>query len=272
MKIDLSKATFIIPIRLESDDRIRNVITSTCFILENFDTNVIIKEVDSESVFNQQALPQIKEYLGDISKIKHIFEKSDSLEFHRQRVLNEMIMEVSTEIVVNYDCDALLPIHSYQDAYNLILSGDCDIVYPYGQGVYQKQVQATDDLVSEFLSNDFDFSILDAKSNDHTSDYGWVQFFNRQVYIDGGLENENFVAYAPEDKERFYRFNTLGYNICRIEDFVYHLEHKRGPNSWFTNPYQSNNQSVWQQIQEMDKNQLLEYYSKQDYLKKYVSV
>ena len=123
MKIDISKATFIIPIRLESDDRIRNVITSTCFLLENFDTNLIIKEVDSESIFEQQALPQIKEYLGDVSRIKHIFEKSDSLEFHRQKVLNEMIMDTSTEIVVNYDCDVVLPIHSYQDAYNLILNG-----------------------------------------------------------------------------------------------------------------------------------------------------
>ena len=136
MKIDISKATFIIPIRLESDDRIRNVITSTCFLLENFDTNLIIKEVDSESIFEQQALPQIKEYLGDVSRIKHIFEKSDSLEFHRQKVLNEMIMDTSTEIVVNYDCDVVLPIHSYQDAYNMLINGECDIVYPYGQGKY----------------------------------------------------------------------------------------------------------------------------------------
>jgi len=272
MKIDLSDATFIIPIRLESDDRIRNVITSTCFILENFDTNLIIKEVDVESVFELQALPQIKEYLGDVSKIKHIFEKSDAPEFHRQRVLNEMIMEAKTEIVVNYDCDVLLPLESYHEAYLSVLHHTHDVIYPYAQGEYQKQVQATDELVSEFLSNDFDFSILDKQSNIHTSDVGWVQFFNRQVYIDGGMENENFVAYAPEDKERFYRFSTLGYNIGRINDYVYHLEHKRGPNSWFTNPHRPRNQEVWQEIQTMNKEQLLEYYSEQEYLKKYVSV
>jgi hypothetical protein len=51
MKIDLKEATFIIPIRIESSDRLRNVITTTAFLLENFDTNIIIKEVDSESVF-----------------------------------------------------------------------------------------------------------------------------------------------------------------------------------------------------------------------------
>ena len=45
MRIDLTEATFIIPIRIESSDRLRNVITTTAFLLENFDTNITIKEV-----------------------------------------------------------------------------------------------------------------------------------------------------------------------------------------------------------------------------------
>ena len=41
MKIDLSQATFIIPIRIESPDRLRNVVTTTAFLMENFNTNII---------------------------------------------------------------------------------------------------------------------------------------------------------------------------------------------------------------------------------------
>ena len=216
MKIDLTEATFIVPIRIESADRLRNVITSLCFLLEKFDTNVIVKEVDSKSVFLESALPQISEFLEYEPNIYHIFEQSDSPTFHRQKILNEMIAASKTKIVVNYDCDVLLPIDSYVSAYESIMSGQHDIVYPYGQGMYQKQVDSNDALVSVFLSNEFDFTILDKKSKIHTSDYGWAQFFNHQVYIDGGMENENFVAYAPEDKERFYRFQTLGYNICLL--------------------------------------------------------
>ena len=85
------------------------------------------------------------------------------------------------------------------------------------------------------------------------------------------MENENFIAYAPEDKERFYRFTTLGYNVGRINDYVYHLEHSRGQNSWFTNPHMNNNNSIWDQIQRMNKDELKSYYSSQDYLKKYNS-
>lgn len=268
MRIDLSKATFIIPIRIESSDRLRNVITTTAFLLENFDTNIIIKEVDSESVFEKEALPILKNILDVDVNVNHIFEKSDAPLFHRQKVLNEMIMEADTEIVINYDCDVILPIESYQQAYESILDGTYHVVYPYGQGTYQYQVPASDEVVSHFLETG-DFGYLKSKSKNHTSDFGWVQFFNRQVYIDGGMENENFKAYAPEDKERFYRFNILGYNIGRIDDSIYHLEHARGENSWFSNPHMSSNMGEWEKIQSMNKKTLVEYYSTQQYLTNY---
>ena len=268
MKIDLSEATFIIPIRIESSDRLRNVITTTAFLLENFDTNIIIKEVDSESVFQRDALPVLNDILDVDVNVHHVFEKSNEPLFHRQRVLNEMIIEAETEIVVNYDCDVLLPLDSYHEAYQSILHHTHDVIYPYGQGMYQYQVRATDEVVSDFLQTR-NYEILNRYSNLHTSDFGWAQFFNRQVYIDGGMENENFKAYAPEDKERFYRFTTLDYNVGRINDYVYHLEHARGENSWFNNPHMTSNMQEWEKIQSMSKEQLLEYYSGQDYLKKY---
>jgi hypothetical protein len=268
MKIDLKEATFIIPIRIESSDRLRNVITTTAFLLENFDTNIIIKEVDSESVFQRDALPILKDILDVDININHIFEKSNDSSFHRQKVLNEMLVESKTKVVINYDCDVLLPLDSYHEAYSSILYNTHDVIYPYGEGSYQKQVKATDEVVSEFLQTG-DFDILDKKSDKYLSDFGWVQFFNRQVYIEGGMENENFVAYAPEDKERFYRFKTLGYNIGRITDYVYHLEHKRGHNSWFNNPHMQQNNSIWEEIKTMNCDQLKEYYFKQNYLKKY---
>jgi len=271
MRIDLSEATFIIPIRIESQDRLRNVITTTAFLLETFDTNIIIKEVDYESIFIRDVIPVLKDFYDIDTHISHIFEKSDEPLFHRQRVLNEMLVETKTEIVVNYDCDVLLPLDSYHEAYQSILHHTHDVIYPYGQGMYQRQVEATDEIVSHFLQTG-DFNYLDEHSKLHTSDFGWVQFFNRKVYIEGGMENENFKAYAPEDKERFYRFTALDYNVGRIQDFVYHLEHSRGQNSWFTNPHMQSNIGEWEKIQKMNKEQLLEYYSNQDYLKKYVSI
>jgi hypothetical protein len=266
--IDLSNATFIIPIRIESEDRLRNVVTTTAFLLENFKTNIIIKEEDKVSRFNREAVPILNSILSVPLTVNHIFEYSEEPLFHRQRVLNEMIAVADTEIVVNYDCDAILPIESIKLAYDSIMDGTHDVVYPYGWGNYQYQVKPSDDVVSDFLEN-YDYAILKSNSTIYDAQSGWVQFFKRSVYIEGGMENENFRAYAPEDKERLYRFEKLGYNVGRIFDFIYHLEHARGQNSWFTNPHMEHNNNVWEGIQKMSKQQLVEYYSTQKYLKKY---
>ena len=274
--VNLSNATFIIPLRIESADRMRNIITLLCFLLGNFDTNVIVKEVDSEPVFEENVLPQIKEFIGNDINLVHIFEKSDDPVFYRMHILNEMFVMSKTDVVINYDCDVLMPVETYVNAYESILNGTCDVVYPYGNGNFQKQVHVTDEIVSDFLNNDFDLSILDKSSQVSTSDFGWVQFFNRSVYIEGGMENENFRGSSPEDKERFFRFTTLGYKIGRIDNWIYHLEHSRGANSWPEsirgNPYMSQNFEVWNHLQTLNKHKLKEYYSNQDYLKKYASI
>ena len=183
MKTDLSNATFIIPIRIESDDRLRNVVTSIAFLVENFDTNIIVKEVDEESVFQTEVLPIFEEILQvDLWKnFHHIFERSEEPLFHRQRVLNEMIAECDTDIVVNYDCDVILPIQSYKLAYNGIMDGIYDVVYPYGSGMYQKQVAATDDICSKFLEK-INYEYLDA-----------VSIFIHQILVGHNSSNVEFI-------------------------------------------------------------------------------
>ena len=162
--VDLSNATFIIPLRIESADRMRNIITLLCFLFGNFDTNVIVKEVDIEPVFEENVLPQVKEFVGKDINLTHIFEKSDDSVFYRMHILNEMLMMCKTDIVINYDCDVLMPVQTYVNAYESILNGTYDSVYPYGNGNYQKQVHVTDEIVSDFLNGNFDFSILDKTS------------------------------------------------------------------------------------------------------------
>ena len=82
------------------------------------------------------------------------------------------------------------------------------------------------------------------------------------------MEKENFVAYAPEDVERYHRFNKLGYKVNRISNVIYHLEHSRTPNSWFTNPHMQNNNAEWEKIKSMERDDLREYITNQDYYKK----
>ena len=274
--IDLKNCTFIIPIRIESEDRMRNVVTVLAYLLKTFDSKVILKEVDVESVFEDQVLPQIEDFLGDnIDNLTHVFEKSDDPVFYRMKILNEMIDMANTMVIANYDCDVLFKKETYVESVKMIMDG-FDLVYPYGFGNYQKQVFIDDDGVSDFINEDFDFEVLDKKSRMYDAQYGHVQFVNRKSYILAGMENENFRGSSPEDKERFYRFDKMGYSVGRIDDIVYHLEHSRGSNSWPNsvqgNPYMKQNFDEWEKIQKMTGHQLRSYYSNQEYLKKYANI
>jgi hypothetical protein len=273
MKKDLKDCTFIIPVRIESEDRLRNVITILCYIISNFDTNIIMKEVDEKPVFKDYGLSQVEEYCENISCLNYIFEESDDPIFLREKILNEMLAITKTKVVVNYDCDVVFPLEVYEEAYQRIINNESDVIYPYGEGPYQYKVRANDELVSNFLSNDCDLKIFQDASWVDNAGHGWVQFLNRDVYFEGGMENENFMGSAPDDYERHHRFSTLGYRVHRINNFICHLEHSRGMNSYpqsmTQHPHWDHNWKLWEYLEKCTREELIEYYSKQDYLKKY---
>lgn len=273
-KIDLSDCTFIIPIRIDSGDRTRNITTVLCYLLKTFNTKVILKEVDSKPLVQEYVIEQIKEFLDEdeINNLIYLFEESDSLEFHRMKILNEMLDQVKTDVVVNYDCDVLLKPETCVQAVKLIVEKNYDLVYPYGFGDYQYQIYPNDEMVTDFINGDFDFSILESCSSIFMSQYGHVQFFKTNSYIAGGMENENFISWSPEDKERYFRFLNLGHKVGRLEQaYVYHLEHFRGHNSGFGNPYIQKNNELWEYLQKLNPKQLGKYYQSQQYLRKYKS-
>lgn len=261
-KVDLKDVTFIIPIRIDSKDRLENFHTTFDYLTQNLDTNIIIYESSSNSE------------IGDMlnGKATYIFEKNDSPIFHRTRYLNYMLNMVKTPITVNYDIDVLLPIDSYVTARDRIIKDEMELVYPYCCGNYQHQVNnngrnnVKNGKSLENLENS-DFEGISSPSK-----YGHCQFFNTYAYKKYGWENEYFISYGPEDSERYHRFVKLG---CKVEHLnnriVYHLEHERGKNSSCENPYCSKNEMLYAILQQFTKTQLTNYYNSVEYTSKYVT-
>ena len=91
---------------------------------------------------------------------------------------------------------------------------------------------------------------------------------------------ESIYFFAVDDRKFNFKIGRTkdiikrlqNYNVGRIKDFVYHLEHARSENSWTHNPHMESNHYEWLKLSTMNKEELIKYYSKQDYLKKYVSI
>ena len=277
-RFDLNKTTFIIPLRIETDDRMRNIITTLIYLTRNFNTKIIVKEVDKESVYEREVVPLLEQALEPemLACIHHIFEQSDEFTFHRTKILNDMLWMVDTPVVANYDSDIILPLETYINATNMISKGwvhpDAEgskpvkVIYPYGYGNYQFQCHVGDNEVTNFINSGFNFEYFNGHMRQWDAKYGFCQFFDTEEYKKLGGENENFVAYGYEDDERHFRFNLLS-SVGRIHEYVYHLEHGRTKNSWFNNPYCEDNKNLWETLKVKGKESLTKYYQEIDYIK-----
>ena len=100
--------TFLIPVKLESQDRVRNLRTVITYLVSNYDAKIIVKECDTE--------PRFESLVGTQNfkdRINYSFEKQTQSFFHKTKLLNDMIEMATTEVVANYDTDVVLPIHLY---------------------------------------------------------------------------------------------------------------------------------------------------------------
>jgi hypothetical protein len=260
--INLKEATFIIPIGIESNDREINTFITLSYLCKHLNTNIIIYEFDEES--------KVELILNKIDKgntsINHIFKKKDQNLFHRTKFLNEMLVLVKTPVVINYDVDILLEPFVYRKCVDKIINGQ-DLVYPYFWGDSQKRIYYNG---RDKIKGSLDLSVLNNDDIDTVrSEYGHCQFFDTNSYKKGGMENELFISYAPEDQERGYRFKTLGYNVEWSDDLVYHIEHTRGENSSSANPMMSHNNNLFKMIKSLNIGSLISYYENIEYIKKY---
>ena len=261
--IDLSDCTFIIPVKLDSEDREQNFRFVMKWFYDKFKTNIII----TESSHNDDLALKV-DYPDILTKNNvTLIEKPNERYFRRTHYLNEMLKLSKTPITINYDIDVFMPIHNYWEAKEKILKENFDLVYPFSLGKFQLEVpqQYRDELLQEkenIVKIDTKRLLL------NVSEYGHVQFFKTSSYKKGFGENEEFISFGPEDQERYYRFNTLGYNVCHLDNrYVFHLNHSRGRDSSKHKHYKGN-VDLMDKIKSLKKDELIEYYKKLPYTKK----
>lgn len=259
---NLENTTFIIPLFIESKDRYNNAKTVLSYLNNNFKTNVIIHELIKDSTKLN--------FLSELTNlnIKHLREIITDDCYHRTRQLNEMLNIVKTPVVCNYDIDVLLPVESYILSEYLIKNSIFDVVYPYGFGKYQYQVDKEFDRLKFNKKSDLTL-ISEDFLNKERSEYGHCMFFSTEKYKSIGGENEDFISYGPEDAERYERCIRFGLKLHRIKNFVYHFEHSRTEFSNSQHKNYENNIKLYEMIKSLNEDEYLEYYTNLDYEKKY---
>jgi len=179
--------------------------------------------------------------------------------FHRTKFLNTMAKVANTPIVINYDCDILTPPLQLYLAVEMLRRGEADMVYPY-DGRFARVPRTWVPTIQKY--NDVgmfrDTEFKGCQETDAPS-VGGVVAYRKNKFIGSGGENEKMVSYAPEDVERFYRWNKLGYKVARITGCVYHLDHVITLNSSTQHEDYKANEKELRYVKSLTAEQLREY-------------
>lgn len=253
MTLDLKDVTFTIPFRYDSPERLRNLRTVIAYLNKYFDTNIIICEEANERKFT------------DVGKFEYMFIHTDSPFMHRTKCLNIMAKKATTPFIVNYDTDALLPIRQYIESVFLLRNNTYDMIYPYS-GKFINYISPQLDTIVANCSLD---GVTEESGHViHPNSVGGAIFWNKQKFIEGGMENQNFVSWGWEDTERMPRFARLGMRIHRVSGSLFHMNHPPSMNSANTSTEQyKRNEAEFHKVNGMDANMIRNYMKTWDWLK-----
>lgn len=245
--------TFLIPVRIESEDRYKNAYKSLEYLCHYAPHKIKIIEDSVECVI-PEILSKIDTNNADID---YEFIQSSNELFHKTKLLNKMLRKSDSKVVVNYDIDILLHPLSYQFCYDLITKEEYDLIYPFAKGDYLLNVFSNYQDKFRFDLSKIKPEYCELKICQH----GLCQFINRKQYLRYGGMNENFVSYGPEDWELGYRFSKFNLKINWINAFIIHLDHIRGINSGAFHKMAKKNYDLYEWIQTLNLKELKEYYN-----------
>lgn len=219
--------SFLLLVRLDTIDRLENIISVTKFLGSNFDATISVLEC---SPYNNGILGKLLN-----KSIQYSYQEDPDPILYRTKFLNQMSLAVKTPFVAVWDTDVVVPADQVVKAMELLRTGEADFVYPY-----EKQFLDTSPILRKLYLQEESVEILQQNSKKMKEMYlpnpvGGAFLARTEAYRVAGLENEDFYGWGMEDGERFYRWQNLGYKIKRVPGPLFHLSHGRGINSAFHN-------------------------------------
>lgn len=238
---ELHDVTFIIGVRIDSADRLRNVLAVTNWLSRTYTSRVI---VGSEDVSSLRSL---------LSSEIEILDCGDTINFpfHNTRIYNMLAREVKTPIMVQLDADVIIPPVQMLEAARLIRENEAEVVYPYEFFRHVPKESGLDFLNSEIASD----AEIGIRSFPRPSVGGCVV---RDVayFMKSGMENERLIGWGPEDQERYIRAQILGARVSRVSGPLLHLEHAHNPLSNTNHSYGENSRAEVRRIQTLSSDEL----------------
>jgi cell division protein FtsB len=213
---DYNKFTVILPYcRTDDPDREQNLDITLRYLSSIGIKNLIISE---HSKVSYERL--LMEEYGDLfDSFKVISNNSDKNIFNTSLAINRGVIESETSYFAIFDADCLTEKKNIDMAINLLDNG-YELVHPFNRII--KDISD-----KEKFKEEYDFKTVKSKTQYRDMADGGIVFWNKESFIDIGMENEYFNGWGGEDNEILVRASLSQIKQIRIDDILYHLYHER---------------------------------------------
>lgn len=233
-KIEMKDVSVLIPMRLDSLDRLDNLLYVVNYLIKYFDINVYVLHADRrQHNYLARLMPEECNYtfMEDIDPI-----------FHRTRYINMLYRMCKSPILAIWDADVILAPNQVEYAVNSLRYNDCEVCFPYDG----KFLNVDPILKDCFESSQLDVDLLIRNQSKMNVLYNNIQnggafFISKEAFLYSKGENVFFYGWGPEDWNRLEKWRVLGYRIIRSQGPLFHLHHSRDINGDYSSYFQRKN-------------------------------
>lgn len=246
-----ASVSFLIPLRVDSEERVRNLDLLLAELTQIENATIWILEADRTSSYKLKV---------PASNIHYTFVEDRDPVFHRTKYLNRLLREADSDIVGIWDTDVVIRKTQISEAVEAVKMGRAAMSFPYDGRFYMLSPD-----MSNVYCSERSFDELEKNFEQHylvhgPYSVGGAFLVNRKLYLQSGGENEHFYGWGPEDAERVKRMEILGLPVYRSNGPLFHLYHPRGKNSWYQNKeIEKRNRLEFLKVCGMTREELQEY-------------
>ena len=224
---------FLIPIRIDSVERIENLLSNIGYLTEHFHTNIYVLEAShTNNHLLEKILPKEVAY--------YFIEDLDPI-FHRTKYINILAEKSFCNKIAIWDADEIIDYQQIIEAVTSLRNGEAEVAIPYDGRFYD-----TTEIVRSVYLELKDFGILYNNINKMLLPYGanmagGAIFIQRKKFDYAGGEDENFYGWGVEDWNRIEKWKKYGYTIKKTDGPLFHLSHPRDINGRINSELQKRN-------------------------------
>jgi len=197
---DLTDVTFVIPVRITSDQVIENLNTTIDFIRKHFKTNFHLLEADAKQRYfpgeNQEG-------------VRYEFIRDDNPVFHRTKWINRLLNSVDTPYVAVWEPGSIVMPDQIKNAVESLRYTEVILSIPYSERIYKCDL-LSNGMFGKYMKPEVLKLMAPAMPVESNSkNKGQVFLVNRERYLAIGGENEKRFGEEMENVVRLKMMDVL---------------------------------------------------------------